>query len=49
LQTENRDRLKIKEIIDYGYEPYVIKDLGKFDKSFVMKEFENFKKYCGMV
>ena len=48
LQTENRDKLKIKEIVNCGYEPYVIKDLGKFNKTFVIKEFENFKKYCGV-
>ena len=44
-QTENRDKLKVKEIINCGYEPYVIKDLGKFDKFFVIKEFEKFKIY----
>ena len=41
-QVQNRDKIKIKEIIDFGYEPYVIKDLGKFNEKFVIKEFEKF-------
>jgi hypothetical protein len=48
-QVQNRDRIKIDEIKKMGYEPYIIKDLGKYNKSFVENEFENFKKYCGVV
>lgn len=42
-QTQNRDNIKEKEIIKCGYLPYIIKDLGKFNKGFVKKQFEDFK------
>ena len=42
-QVQNRDRIKIKEIIKVGYEPYIINDYGKYDKKFVEKEYEKFK------
>jgi hypothetical protein len=45
LQVQNRDKIKIKEIIKSGYEPYIIKDYGKYDIDFVKKEFEKLKKY----
>jgi hypothetical protein len=45
LQVQNRDLIKIKEIIKFGYKPYVIKDVGKFRKWFVEKEYENFIKW----
>lgn len=48
-QIQNRDRIKIKEIEAHGYTPYVIKDMGKYDQSFVESEFENFKKYISKV
>lgn len=38
-QVQNRDNIKINEIIKYGYTPYIIKDLGN-DKNIVFKEFE---------
>lgn len=38
-QVQNRDKIKTKEIEKLGYTTYTIKDLGKFDKSFVEKEF----------
>jgi hypothetical protein len=44
-QVENRDKIKISEIKKLGYEPYIIKDLGKYNKFFVEKEFEIFEKY----
>lgn len=43
-QVQNRDRIKINEIIKYGYTPYVIKDIGKHKKSFVKDEFDKFIK-----
>jgi len=43
-QVQNRDRLKIKEIINSGYKPYVIKDEGKFNKDKVYFEFNKFLK-----
>ena len=47
-QVQNRDRIKIDEIEKTGYTPYIIKDLGKFNKDFVEKEFNKFKIYCGV-
>jgi len=35
--------LKIKEIIKFGYTPYIINDYGKYDKVFVESEFEKLK------
>ena len=48
LQVQNRDKIKIKEIKNLGYKPYVIKDMGKYNKEFVDKQFEIFKKYCAV-
>ena len=39
-QVQNRDRIKIEEIKNCGYTPYVIKDMGREDKKFVELEFE---------
>lgn len=44
-QVKNRDLIKIKEIKKMGYEPYIIKDMGKHDPEFVKKEFDILKKY----
>lgn len=44
-QVQNRDKIKIKEIKNCGYIPYVIKDLGEHNKQFVEGKFEEFKKY----
>lgn len=38
-QVQNRDRLKIKAITAAGFVPYVIKDLGSFDLTFVQEQF----------
>ena len=38
-QVQNRDKIKVLEIEKFGYEPYIIKDMGKFNKNFVMSEF----------
>ena len=43
-QVQNRDKRKIKEIENAGYKPYVIKDMGKFDKLFVEQQFSIFLK-----
>jgi len=40
-QVQNRDRIKISEIIKYGYTPYVIIDMGKFSEKKVKEEFSN--------
>jgi hypothetical protein len=47
-QVQNRDRIKIKEIINCGYTPYIIKDMGKFNKEFADNEFQKLKIYCGL-
>lgn len=44
-QTQNRDKIKLKEIKNCGYFPYVIKDMGKYNKSFVEEEFKIFLAY----
>lgn len=38
-QVQNRDRIKIKEIKKYGYDPYIIKDMGSHNKKYVEKKF----------
>ena len=44
-QVQNRDKIKIHEILKYGYTPYTIKDMGKYNKEFVDTEFEKFLNY----
>lgn len=44
-QIQNRDLIKLKEIQKKGYYPYVIKDMGKYNKNFVEKEFVKFIKH----
>lgn len=46
-QVQNRDKIKVKEIKNKGYIPYIIKDMGKYDKEFVEKEFNKFKNMLG--
>lgn len=41
-QVQNRDNIKIKEILNCGYEPYVIKDMGRYNRKFVEEEFNKF-------
>lgn len=48
-QVQNRDEIKMIEIRKFGYEPYIIKDLGKFNKSFVEEEFKKLIEYSGVV
>lgn len=43
LQVQTRDKLKIDVIVKMGYTPYVIKDMGKYNKKFVEQEFETFR------
>lgn len=43
LQVQTRDKVKTAIIEKFGYIPYVIKDMGKYDKGFVEQEFEIFK------
>ena len=47
-QVQNRDKIKLDEIKNLGYDSYIIKDLGSFDKKFVEDEFIKFNKWlCG--
>lgn len=43
--VKNRDSIKEKEIIKCGYIPYVIDDMGKYNKKFVYAAFDEFIKY----
>lgn len=45
LQIQNRDKIKLKEIEKAGYTPYVIKDMGKFNKDFVNEKWLEFLEY----
>jgi hypothetical protein len=40
-QVQNRDKIKISKIMAYNYIPYVIKDMGSFDREFVEREFSS--------
>lgn len=44
-QVQNRDRIKIKEIENAGYVPYIIQDLGSYDINKVNEEFTKFIEY----
>jgi len=44
-QVKNRDKIKIKEIENKGYEPYIIKDMGKYSKQKVNLEWDLFLKW----
>lgn len=48
-QIQNRDKIKISEIVKAGYKPYIIKDMGKYNPSFVIEEYEKFKSGVGEV
>lgn len=45
-QTQNRDRIKLKEITESGYTAYVVDDFGKYNAKFVQQEFD---KFCDFV
>ena len=38
--VQNRDKIKLKEIAEKGYQSYTIKDMGKYDKKFVENKFK---------
>ena len=42
-QVLARDKIKLDIINKYGYTPYIIKDMGKYNKGFVEQEFEIFR------
>ena len=41
-QVQNRDKIKTKEIINFGYLPFIIKDMGKYNENFVKEQFHLF-------
>lgn len=41
-QVQNRDKIKMNEIVKFGYVPYVIKDGGRQNYDFVESEFKKF-------
>lgn len=41
-QVQNRDKIKLKEIKNCGYTPYIIKDMGGENKKFVDTQFNIF-------
>ena len=41
-QVQNRDKIKINEIQNCGYIPYIIKDMGGYNLNFVKEKFEEF-------
>lgn len=44
-QVQNRDKIKIDNIQQCGFNPYIIKDLGKYSKEFVENQFNQFIDY----
>jgi hypothetical protein len=42
LQVQTRDKIKMDVIEKMGYTPYIIKDMGKYNRKFVEQEFETF-------
>ena len=41
-QVQNRDSIKIKEIEKLNYTTYIIKDMGKYNPTFVLEQFDIF-------
>lgn len=39
-QIQNRDSIKIREILKMGYYPYIVKDMGKHNPEFVSSQFQ---------
>ena len=48
-QVQNRDKIKIKEIKKHGYVPYIIKDMGKYNPSFVKEQFNIFLRSYSLI
>lgn len=41
-QVQSRDKIKLKIIEKYGYQAYIIKDMGRYNKNFVETQFDMF-------
>ncbi len=48
-QIQMRDKIKIKEIQKAKWKVYIIKDMGKFNKEFVLKQFIQFKSFVSAI
>lgn len=48
-QVQNRDKIKYKEIVNAGYIPYIIVDLGKFSKEKCEFEYNRFISFLGLI
>ena len=46
-QVQNRDRIKLEQIENMGYQSYVIRDNGSHNEKFVREQFEIFKTWIG--
>lgn len=44
-QVKTRDKIKLKHIVNSGWIPYIVKDMGRFNKKFVEDEFKKFKEW----
>ena len=42
IQIQNRDKIKVEEIIKCGWIPYIIEDKGKYNQQFVEDKFKEF-------
>lgn len=49
LQIQNRDSIKIKEIKEMNYIPYIIKDTNNYSEVFVKEQFNIFKQYINNI
>lgn len=48
-QVQNRDKIKINEIKQSGWIPYIIKDEGKYNPGLVKEKFDEFIKYINYI
>lgn len=48
-QIQNRDDIKLSEIVKAGFQAYVIADMGRHDPTFVSREFSKFKNFIAGV
>lgn len=48
-QVQNRDKIKINEIKQSGWIPYIIKDEGRYNSGLVKEKFDEFIKYINYI
>ena len=48
-QIQTRDKIKLDQIISCGYTPYIIKDMGRYNKKFVEEQFNLFIDKIGSI